>query len=134
MMMLISKINTRKCLRFEPFQNIFLSSTASLFLSLTGCFVEVWLGSYISVINIDDRNESSTGYLLCTVYLKLLRAGRSKQAVVCRILSLSVVDTDTVPGVQGRGGGGWRRGEGRMSGQTEEAWSLVERAGQGLLG
>ena len=80
------------------------------FLSLIGCFVEVWLDSYISVINIDDRNESSTGYLLCTVYLKLLRVSRGKQAVVCPILLLSVADTDRVPGVQGRGGGGWRRG------------------------
>lgn len=37
----------------------------------------------------------------------------SQQAVGCHILSLSVVDTDTEPGVQGRGGGGWRRWGGK---------------------
>lgn len=63
--------------------------------------------------------------------LQLLRISRSKQAVVFHILSLSVVDSDAAPGVQGRGGGGWRRG-GRQS-----AWPNgggVATGGEGRAG
>ena len=57
---------------------------------------------------IEMSHPQDICYVL-TVYLKLLRVSRNKQAVGCHILLLSVVDTDPVPGVQGRGGGGWRR-------------------------
>ena len=77
---------------------------------------------------IEMSHPQDICYVL-TVYLKLLRVSRNKQAVGCHILLLSVVDTDPVPGVQGRGGGGWRR----VGGQN--AWpGGVVTGGEGKAG
>ena len=82
---------------------------------------------------IEMSHPQDICYVL-TVYLKLLRVSRNKQAVGCHILLLSVVDTDPVPGVQGRGGGGWRRvGEAEcLAGRRCHWWRGQGREGKSI--
>ena len=62
-MMVMTHYQTASMLKFWATSNISLSLTTSLFISywvLCRCLV----GFLLSVINVDNRNESYTGYLL----------------------------------------------------------------------